>query len=211
MSDQTWRSRAKVDEYLNRIGSLSPRLEGEHHLSSTLIGPICSMLDLGTGDGRLIELVSSTHPELELAVGIDYSEPMLERAEARFKADTRVSFDRHDLARPLPDLGTFDLVISGFAIHHLAHDRKQDLLSEVVTSLNPNGVFANLDVVECATTELQNEFLQLIGRPEGDPEDRLLSVEVQLDYMRSTGLTNVDCFWRWRGFALMIGRRPGNR
>ena len=26
--------------------------------------------------------------------------------------------------------------------------------------------------------------------------------------MRSAGLMQVDCNWRWRGFALLVGQRP---
>jgi hypothetical protein len=56
-----------------------------------------------------------------------------------------------------------------------------------------------------ATPELHRQFLNLIGRAEDDPEDRLSPIEDQLRWMRQAGLTQVDCLWRWRGFALMAG------
>jgi hypothetical protein len=74
--------------------------------------------------------------------------------------------------------------------------------------LKPGGLFANLEVVASATPELHREFLALIGRPDDDPEDRLTGIEPQLGWMRSAGLTRVDCFWRWRGFALLAGAAP---
>ncbi len=46
-----------------------------------------------------------------------------------------------------------------------------------------------------------------IGRPGGDPEDVLATPEDQLDWMRGAGFTDVDCQWRWRGFALLVGQR----
>jgi SAM-dependent methyltransferase len=110
-----------------------------------------------------------------------------------------------DLDDDLTPLGEFDLVVSGFAIHHLDDDRKRTLVSEIARQLRPAGVFANLEVVESATPELQAAFYAAIGREHGDPEDRLVNVETQLDWMREAGLQQVDCAWRWRGFALLVG------
>lgn len=72
-------------------------------------------------------------------------------------------------------------------------------------------MFANLEVVQCATPELHEEFNQRIGRPGGDPQDVLAQVEPQLSWMRDAGLVHVDCQWRWRGFALLVGRAPTTR
>ena len=43
--------------------------------------------------------------------------------------------------------------------------------AEVASLLKPGGVFANLEVVRCATPELQEEFHRLIEKPGGDPQD----------------------------------------
>jgi hypothetical protein len=74
--------------------------------------------------------------------------------------------------------------------------------------LTPGGLFANLEVIQCATESLQRRFYDAIGRPDGDPEDRLAPIEPQLAWMRRAGLQNVDCVWRWRGFALLAGDLP---
>jgi tRNA (cmo5U34)-methyltransferase len=108
----------------------------------------------------------------------------------------------------LLDLGCGDGRLAGFAIHHLEHARKQSLFGEVAAMLRPGGVFANLEVIECASDELQRRFYELIRRPDGDPEDRLAAIEPQLTWMRAAGLRNVDCIWRWRGFALLAGEGP---
>ena len=111
-----------------------------------------------------------------------------------------------DLADPLRPLGHFDLIVSGFAIHHLDDPGKQRLFAEIASQLNSGGVFANLEVVASATPELHAEFRRAIGRPADDPEDQLAPVEVQLGWMRHAGLEQVDCLWRWRGFALLVGQ-----
>ncbi len=86
--------------------------------------------------------------------------------------------------------------------------RKQALFAEATSQLNPDGVFINLEVVASATPQRHSDFLAAIGRTDDDPEDRLATIEDQLAWMRSAGMTNVDCLWRWRGFALLVGEAP---
>ena len=204
--ERTWKDEEKVSEYVGRVGRLAARAAGEAELVEHLPARVDRVLDLGCGDGRLAALVLDARPDAREAVGIDSSPPMLDLARQRFESEPRGSLVEHDLNAPLPHLGTFDAVVAGFAIHHLSHDRKQALLSEVVSILRPGGVFANLEVVECATPELQAEFYERIERPGGDPQDVLAPVEPQLAWMRTAGLEHVDCMWRWRGFALLVGR-----
>jgi tRNA (cmo5U34)-methyltransferase len=97
-------------------------------------------------------------------------------------------------------------VIAGFSIHHVEDERKRILFSEIAQQLTGHGLFANLEVVASATPELHRQFLELIGRADDDPEDRLSPIDDQLVWMREAGLTQVDCLWRWRGFALLTGR-----
>jgi tRNA (cmo5U34)-methyltransferase len=201
----TWQSQEKVDEYLARVGGLPARIAGEGVLAEILPPAPSSLLDLGCGDGRLAGLVLAARPSITTVVAVDRSEPMLAAARARFAGDARVSVSLRDLAEPIDALGSFDVVVSGFAIHHLEHERKQALFAEIASALRPGGLFANLEVVECASEELQRRFYDAIRRPDGDPEDRLASIEPQLAWMRAAGLRNVDCVWRWRGFALLAG------
>jgi tRNA (cmo5U34)-methyltransferase len=204
----TWQSRAKVDEYLARVGGLPGRIAGEGALVEILPAAPATVLDLGCGDGRLAGLVLSARPSVRSVVAVDRSEPMLAAARARFAGDPRVSVGAHDLADPIGALGSFDLIVSGFAIHHLEHARKRALFAEVAGMLRRGGLFANLEVIECASEPLQRRFYQAIGRAGGDPEDRLAPIEPQLAWMREAGLRNVDCVWRWHGFALLAGEPP---
>ena len=194
-----------MDWYLTRIGGLPLRAAGEDVLVSALPGSPGSVLDLGCGDGRLAALVLEHRPNVQRVVAVDSSPTMLERAEDRFRGDDRVSVREWNLEDPLTPLGSFDVVVAGFSIHHLVDERKLALFSEIAKQLNYNGLFANLEVVASATPELHRQFLDLIGRAQDDPEDRLTSIEDQLLGMREAGLAQVDCLWRWRGFALLAG------
>ena len=115
-----------------------------------------------------------------------------------------------DLGAPLL-LGEADVVVSGLAIHHLDDERKRSLYAEVATALRTGGVFANLDVVASATDARHAAFLAAIDRPADDPEDRLAPVDDQLAWLRAAGLVEVDCLWRWRGFALLVGKHCEQR
>lgn len=203
----TWKDDGKVHEYVSRVDRLGARRAGEVELVEALPDTVERVLDLGCGDGRLVELVLDARPEVAEAIGLD-SSPPIELARERFGDDARVVIQEHDLQRALPALGSFDVVVSGFAIHHLSHKRKQQLFGEVATILRPGAVFANLEVVECATPELHAEFNRRIGRAGEDREDVLAQVEPQLGWMRASGLLQVDCYWRWRGFALLVGQAP---
>jgi tRNA (cmo5U34)-methyltransferase len=204
----TWKDHEKVHEYVGRVGRLAARAAGEAELVEHLPDQVERILDLGCGDGRLAALVLEARPDAAGAVGLDRSQPMLDLARERFGDDPRVALIEHDLDERLPELAPFDVVVSGFAIHHLEHERKRSLLGEIRDVLRPGGVFANLEVVQCATEELQAEFYRRIERPDGDPEDRLAGIEPQLSWMRDAGFEHVDCMWRWRGFALLVGRAP---
>ena len=204
-----WHRDATVDEYLDRVGTLPPRLAGESALREVLPDEPRRIADLGCGDGRLTALVLDACRSIQEVVAVDDSPPMLAKARERFAGDRRVRVQKRNLNDDVGPLGRFDVMVSGFAIHHLDDARKQTLTGEIARALNPGGVFANLEVVQSATPALHATFRQMIGRTADDPEDRLVDVETQLGWMRDAGLVDVDCLWRWRGFALLVGVAPG--
>ncbi|MGA8069622.1 MAG: class I SAM-dependent methyltransferase, partial [Terriglobales bacterium] len=158
--------------------------------------------------GRLLALVKREHPDAE-AVAIDFSPAMIEAARKRFAGDASVAVIPHNLDNPLPELGDFDAVVSCFAIHHLEHERKRALYSEIHGRLNVGGVFCNLEHVASPTLRLHEEFLHGIGFTvqTEDPSNKLLDVETQLGWLRAIGFADVDCHWKWRELALLAGRR----
>jgi tRNA (cmo5U34)-methyltransferase len=100
------------------------------------------VLELGVGTGQTSKRVLDLHPEAEL-VGIDESAEMLVAASADVAAaDLRVS----RLQDSLPE-GSFDLVVSALAVHHLDGASKADLFARVADRLRPGGRFVLGDVV----------------------------------------------------------------
>lgn len=204
-----WRDPERVLSYLDRADGFPHRAEGESVLLEQIHRDTGRVLDLGTGDGRLLALLKRDRPEI-VGVGVDFSWVMLDAAHKRFASDERVELVQHDLVEPLPALGRFDAVISSFAIHHLEHDRKRSLYGEVFDLLAPGGVFANFEHVASPTHRLHLTFFEAIGEPieDEDPSDRLLDVHTQLEWLRALGFDDVDCYWKWREMALLIGVKP---
>jgi tRNA (cmo5U34)-methyltransferase len=209
-----WTSNDHAREYLERADSISHRGEGESALLEFIPADTRRILDLGTGDGRLLALVREElarrgHPDTE-AVAVDFSPAMLDAVRKRFAGESSVSVVAHNMDEPLPALGKFDAVISSFAIHHLVHERKRALYEEIYGLLNPGGVFCNLEHVASPTPRLHKEFLERIGFTVDteDPSNKLLDVETQLGWLREIGFGDVDCSWKWRELALLVGRRP---
>jgi SAM-dependent methyltransferase len=205
-----WQSPEHALDYLGRADTIPHRVEGERALLESLPVTISRVLDLGSGDGRLLRLVRLARPGVQ-SIAIDFSPAMLERLEQNFRQDSSVSVVAHDLNDPLPDaLGTFDAIVSSFAIHHVPHARKRALYEEVFAHLAPGGVFLNLEHVASPTPALHRQFLDALSvdPADEDPSNNLLDMQTQLEWLLAIGFDDVDCHWKWRELALLAGVAP---
>lgn len=208
---EEWRDAEHVGRYLAHATEFPRRGEAESALLEHVPGDVRRILDLGTGDGHTLALLLGERPEAQ-GVGLDFSEPMLAAARERFAREKRVEIVEHDLGRPLPALGHFNLVVSSFVIHHLADERKRALYREAFDLLEPGGVFVNLEHVASPSERLHRAFFAAIEEPieHEDPSDRTVAVETQLGWLREIGLEDVDCHWKWREMALLAGVKPSS-
>ena len=113
---------------------------------------IGAFLDIGTGTGRLLELVA---PRTERAFGVDASRDMLALARARFAehgvAD-RCAVRQADMYRlSLPD-GAFDVVALQMVLHY-AEDPAA-ALAEAARVLRPDGLLVVVDLAPHERAEL---------------------------------------------------------
>lgn len=202
-----WSTVEHALEYLRRADSIPHRVEGEATLLELIPESPRHILDLGSGAGRLLALVKAARPGAQF-VALDFSATMLDELHRVFGADPAVKIVAHDFDQPLPELGSFDVIISSFAIHHVSHERKRALYAEIFHALDPGGVFANLEHVDSPTPELHAAFLKAIGTEDEDPSNKLLDLETQMRWLGEIGFTDVDCHWKWRELALFGGVKP---
>jgi len=112
--------------------------------------PIDALLDLGTGTGRMLELLA---PCSERAVGVDQSPQMLSLARARLeRAGLRnVQLRQGDLYALPVERDTYDLVIIHQVLHYL--DDPSRAVREAARALRPGG---RLLIVDFAPHEVES-------------------------------------------------------
>jgi ubiquinone/menaquinone biosynthesis C-methylase UbiE/DNA-binding transcriptional ArsR family regulator len=114
--------------------------------------PVRSLLDLGTGTGRMLQLLA---PHATRAVGLDASHAMLSVARANLEKAglTRVELRQGDVYAPPFARGSFDLVVLHQVLHYL--DDPARAVREAARLLAPGG---RLLIVDFAPHAL--EFLR---------------------------------------------------
>lgn len=206
MTDE-WKSIEHALDYLSRADTIPHRTEGEATLLEEISAQSKRILDIGAGDSRLLSLLL-LKCQNATGVALDYSPTMINKLGERFKNENRVDIFEHDIRKTLPKtLGYFDVIVSSFAIHHLPNNRKYELYNEAFDIIEPRGIFCNLEHVSSPTQSLHQKFYELIGMTvdEEDKSNVLLDVETQLKWLRKIGFDEVDCYWKWRELALLIG------
>ena len=206
---EEWESIEHALQYLSRADQIPHRTEGESVLLEEIPSKAERILDIGSGDGRLLDLCLLKCPSAR-GVALDFSPLMLEKLRDKYGEQGRIEVVQHDINCSLPSsLGSFDVVVSSFAIHHVDDNRKYELYEEVWKILDDGGVFCNLEHVSSPTPGLHEKFFASMGMTVADEDQSniLLDVETQLEFLRKIGFKEVDCYWKWRELALLIGKK----
>ncbi|TPP11486.1 ArsR/SmtB family transcription factor [Rhizobium glycinendophyticum] len=162
------RARAeKAQEYFSRNASEWDELRRLHVNDAdveaallALIGeePVDSLLDLGTGTGRILQLLSDRYRR---AVGVDASRDMLSVARSNLdKAGILSATVRHGDILNLPlDASDYDLVTVHQVLHFL--EEPELALAEAARMLRPGGRLVIIDLAPHDLDYLRNEHAHL--------------------------------------------------
>ena len=182
-----------------------------------------TVLDLGVGTGYFTERFLQAFPKAEVTA-VDGSETMVQLARIRLHDRAgRVTFKVGDF-RHLPTLVSsserFDVVYTSYALHHLGHADKVDVVRHALLFLRPGGWFINADVIIAEHPDVEARIQELrvdgivdraAGRDErftdpvstrtflDDLEDKELDQPLRLledlEILREAGLMKRAVFW----------------
>ncbi|MGH2865421.1 MAG: class I SAM-dependent methyltransferase [Solirubrobacteraceae bacterium] len=227
-----WQQEELAASFAERRRILIPLLELQEEVFRRLFArsarSVGRFLDIGAGAGAISELMLDAHPEA-LGVLVDFSEPMLARAGVNLaRHPGRSQILTGDLNGPswratLPR-GRYDAIVSGFAIHHLAPERKPALFAEIFELLEPGCMFVNMDYVAIDgplrglfDEEMHANAIRAERESGGaahehevdleDDDDRPDSLEDQLRWLQEAGFEQVEVHFKWAEAAIFGGAR----
>ncbi len=248
VQDTIWQGEDLAERYLSGIRGAIPMAQEQMDMMLRLINfsqeSVTAVLDLGCGDGILGQVILDQFPEAHV-VFADFSAPMLEAARKRLadygERSTVVQADYgsgdwrlETCTEPSRSIGdwAFDVIVSGFSIHHQPDERKQALYAELYELLKPGGIFINIEhVASCSKwgemifeeafvdalvahhkqinsgqsrKQIANE---LYNRPDKGA-NVLTPVADQCGWLREIGFVHVDCYLKYLELAVFAGVKP---
>lgn len=181
-----------------------------------------SVLDLGCGTGNLTVLLHEAFPEAAIRV-VDMSADSLKVCQSRLGRCRVLTCDAEDFRLLDYPPGSFDLVVSSIAIHHLDSADKLALFRRVFDWLTDDGLFCFADQCAGATEDLNSRHLAnwkslsakagssaeewemwMQHQADCDHHDTLCD---QLDWLRQAGFSLVDCPWRYLLWSVIQARK----
>jgi ubiquinone/menaquinone biosynthesis C-methylase UbiE len=138
-------------------------------------------LDLGTGTGFFTHRFLERFPEARV-ISVDGSNSMVDLAQTRLgPLAARVDFRIGDFRRLqdlIPESTHGDAVFSSYALHHLNHAEKREVIRQALRFLKPGGWLINADIVT------------------HDDQDVGLGLVLRLDHRRRGYEAGRDCHCR---------------
>lgn len=100
------------------------------------------ILDIGCSDGQEYLQLCADGVKVSNYIGLDCSEPMIEKAEKAYGGDGISDWSYWDFRNYLPDFsGQFDVILSILTMQFIPVEYRAKLLCEIHMNMHENGVF----------------------------------------------------------------------
>ena len=235
-TDEVWKAPSVAAGYLGGVRGAIPFAKEQMYIMLRLIGgcgrPLRRFLDLGCGDGVLSAAILGTYPQAQ-GVLVDFSAPMLAAAGARFAQQTgsvqlmNADYRFASWTDKVADYGPYDAIVSGYSIHHQPDARKREVYGEIFDLLAVGGMFVHIEHVESSSAwvasihdevfvdhlhwfhkeKSREEVAETYYRRPDKAANLLTSLELQCQWLREIGFTDVDCYLKVFELAVFGGRR----
>lgn len=231
MATTNWQKYEVTQHYLEQIRGGIPFGAEQAKIMLQVINHFApnpkKIIDLGCGNGFLAEILLKSYPEAS-AILLDHSEPMIQMARMHMiEYRNRCEIIHGDFSNSIQKYAkpnSIDCIVSGFAIHHLTHEKKQELYREIYKLLVNGGIFINVEHTASASPEIEELYDNLFidhlsiynkrdkqevaaeyyNRP--DKEDNILErVDIQVNWLREIGFKHSDCYFKWMELAVFGG------
>lgn len=226
---EKWEFNADVADCFSDMLSRSiPQYDVMRDTSAKLVAGIVNkrrdftILDIGCSDGLMIQqMLTQFNGDAGRFVGVDVSEPMLEKARKRFEivnsvSSNRVVVNNCDLRYNFPT-NDYDAITSILSIQFIPIEYRQQIIKNIYDNLVPGGVFIFVEKVLGASTRLNKIFVdnyyqmkEQNGYTKEQIERKRLSLEGVLvpitsdwnmSLLKQAGFKDIDVFWRWCNFV----------
>jgi len=176
------------------------------------------IIDLGCSDGgSLQELFNRLGARCTKFIGIDVSDPMLEKARERFKnVSGLVTIENLDLRYSFPEYyaGVIQAIL---CLCFIPIEYRQRVVYNCYNNLRPDGALVIVEKMLGETAELDEIFVERYLKMKvehGYNQEEIIRKKLSLEgvlvpitsswlqlLLKNAGFRYIDCFWRWMNFA----------
>ena len=217
-----------ADCFSDMLSRSIPQYNVMRDLSSQLVVDMTNgnkninILDIGCSDGLMIQsMLEKFKGDGVRFTGVDISEPMLDKARARFEivnqtSKNKVIVQNCDLRYDFP-VNNYSAITSILSLQFIPIEYRQQILQEIYNNLVQGGVFIFVEKVLGNTADLNKIFVKNYydlkeknGYTKEQIERKRLSLEGVLvpvtsswneHLLQQAGFREIDVFWRYLNFV----------